>query len=191
MPLKDKEKKRIYMQNYYPKYRLQLSLEQREHIRKQNRESQIARRAAMSSAQRATFYKSRYISARKNGDYDNISEEMVKAYQTLRNLVINKFGARCSSSDCRWINEDGTRGCTSRECLQVDHVNGGGRKEKEKGATLYRKVLRDAEGMYQLLCSNCNWIKRERNGEVKVSKYRRVSNGRTSRTGRGAATETA
>jgi hypothetical protein len=56
--------------------------------------------------------------------------------------------------------------------LQLDHVNGGGtceRKQKRWGNT---RVYMDAlahPAKYQLLCANCNWIKRHENGEIKVS----------------------
>jgi hypothetical protein len=47
--------------------------------------------------------------------------------------------------------------------LQVDHVNGGGRKERFNydNQCQYRKIIKDDKtGKYQLLCANCNWIKR-------------------------------
>jgi hypothetical protein len=64
--------------------------------------------------------------------------------------------------------------------LQIDHVNGGGLKEiqkvnKAKGIgsssrsaryLLYvRKKIREGSKDYQLLCPNCNWIKRIENKE--------------------------
>ena len=55
--------------------------------------------------------------------------------------------------------------------LQIDHVNGGGKKELvtagNRGA-YYRRVLRllkEGSKEYQLLCANCNWIKRHNNNE--------------------------
>jgi hypothetical protein len=48
--------------------------------------------------------------------------------------------------------------------LQIDHVQGGGRKELEtfeSRAAYYRHVLKSLDtGDYQILCSNCNWVKR-------------------------------
>lgn len=56
--------------------------------------------------------------------------------------------------------------CNDPRCLQIDHINGGGRKEKEKLGTngMYKRVLSHPED-YQLLCSNCNWLKRWENKE--------------------------
>ena len=59
---------------------------------------------------------------------------------------------RCGFSDVR--------------ALQIDHVNGGGSKEHRaiRNDGIHRKVLAGEPG-YQLLCANCNWIKRVENGE--------------------------
>jgi hypothetical protein len=54
--------------------------------------------------------------------------------------------------------------------LQIDHVKGGGCKEAAKGMTgskLYKDVfIREPGEKYQLLCANCNWVKRYENKEV-------------------------
>jgi hypothetical protein len=63
---------------------------------------------------------------------------------------------RCGFSDIR--------------ALQIDHVNGGGVKaRKQPNYNWWRfwvEVRKDTSGKYQLLCANCNWIKREENGEL-------------------------
>lgn len=55
--------------------------------------------------------------------------------------------------------------------LQIDHINGGGNQERKQlscGPTGYYKlVIEDTTGKYQLLCANCNMIKRIENGEHK------------------------
>jgi hypothetical protein len=79
----------------------------------------------------------------------------------LKDTVFKKLGDRCASPDCLWINEDGSKGCTDRRCLQIDHINGGGKKDRKGGGgryCMYRKILKDSTG-YQILCANCNWIK--------------------------------
>lgn len=66
-------------------------------------------------------------------------------------------------------------GFDDHRALQVDHINGGGNKERKavssSGTTYYKFVLRELiEGKgnrkYQLLCANCNWIKKFENKEV-------------------------
>lgn len=69
-------------------------------------------------------------------------------------------------------------GCCSRcgfsdpRALQVDHVNGGGytHRKGKSGLNIYLDVLKDRGGPYQLLCANCNWIKRDENNEHAPSK---------------------
>ena len=55
--------------------------------------------------------------------------------------------------------------------LQIDHVNGGGNKEVKKVTKHYYKYVLEkivaGSVDYQLLCANCNWIKRVENGEVR------------------------
>ena len=54
--------------------------------------------------------------------------------------------------------------------LQIDHINGGGTREnKESGNNLYQHYTRIKKNpeKYQLLCANCNWIKKYENNEVK------------------------
>lgn len=66
--------------------------------------------------------------------------------------MFDKLGHQCSRC-----------GFTDKRALQIDHVNGGGNKEHAEikcQARYLRKVLDDTEGTYQILCANCNWIKR-------------------------------
>jgi hypothetical protein len=63
-------------------------------------------------------------------------------------------------------------GFSDIRALQIDHVNGGGVKHyKGRSSSIrYNKdildEIKEGSGKYQLLCANCNWIKRYENGEV-------------------------
>lgn len=77
----------------------------------------------------------------------------------LKKIAFSEMGGRCLG--CGWTDE---------RALQVDHVHGGGarRHDRNDGAAFYRRVidsLARGEGKYQLLCSNCNWIKRHEREE--------------------------
>ena len=67
-------------------------------------------------------------------------------------------------------------GYSDMRALQIDHINGGGRKltrEHKSSDTLYKKLLAYPESIkkeLQVLCANCNFIKRYESGEVKLSK---------------------
>ena len=62
-------------------------------------------------------------------------------------------------------------GFSNWRALQVDHTNGGGRRETIKNGTAIQrwKVMKErfiaTPEKYQLLCANCNWIKRYENNE--------------------------
>lgn len=74
---------------------------------------------------------------------------------TSREQIIKLLGGKCKHC-----------GFTDKRALQVDHINGGGMTERRLIGShgMYRKVLKCSDG-YQLLCANCNWIKRYENNE--------------------------
>lgn len=53
--------------------------------------------------------------------------------------------------------------------LQIDHINGGGTKDRKgmSGLQFLNHVISINGKGYQILCANCNWIKRYENGENK------------------------
>ena len=63
-------------------------------------------------------------------------------------------------------------GFSDIRALQIDHINGGGMEHrrsigiKNGGITFYLWLIRNGfpEG-FQVLCANCNWIKRSKNKE--------------------------
>ena len=89
--------------------------------------------------------------------------------ETLRTQVYDKLGHVC----CRC-------GFDDKRALQIDHVFGGGNQEHSKiknNCAFLRKVLEDLNGEYQILCANCNWIKRYERTEV-VKNYKLSEEGR-------------
>ena len=91
---------------------------------------------------------------------DNLKADRVR----IKTAVFNKLGNRCNNSSCSWVNEDGSKRCTDVRCLQIDHVNDDGSfsgdRKLKSSYPFYKKVLEDTEDRFQLLCANCNWIKR-------------------------------
>jgi hypothetical protein len=89
---------------------------------------------------------------RKNNDKYN---------HNARQQVIDLLGGkciRCGFSDIR--------------ALQVDHINGGGYRELKNHNSKERlrmvvESVGNKENKYQLLCANCNWIKRFEDKEVR------------------------
>jgi hypothetical protein len=78
-----------------------------------------------------------------------LSERQRDCYRSRRDHLISKLGGKFSDP----------------RALQIDHVNGGGYaefygKHDRNWNRFYRDVLADQDGKYQVLCANCNWIKR-------------------------------
>jgi len=72
-----------------------------------------------------------------------------------RKNIIELMGSKCVQC-----------GFSDIRALQIDHVNGGGRQEHLKGGHKWQAILlsnllsgKKIEN-YQILCANCNWIKR-------------------------------
>jgi len=82
----------------------------------------------------------------------------------LKNKIIEKLGGKCVKC-----------GFSDSRALQIDHINGYGTKER---ATMGRRrylltvLTSEEKGKYQLLCANCNWIKRFENNENRRAKIR-------------------
>lgn len=89
-----------------------------------------------------------------------------KGYLTYKNRILKKRKLLFKYLGNRCIN----CGFSDWRALQIDHVNGGGNKERKVNMDKYYKIIRKSieskEGKYQLLCANCNWIKRYENNEV-------------------------
>ncbi len=100
--------------------------------------------------------------------WDNI-EERRRYYQKyqkdrkrkMRKNVLDFLGGKCIAC-----------GFSDYRALQIDHINGGGCREiRSFGRRLeeYYEHIKNNSLKYQLLCANCNWIKR----------YEKDENGRT------------
>lgn len=84
----------------------------------------------------------------------------IEYYRRLRMSVVEALGRKCVRC-----------GFSDERALQIDHINGGGNKDKKSFKNNYYKAVIKSflagENKYQLLCANCNWIKRVENKEVR------------------------
>lgn len=86
------------------------------------------------------------------------TKEIILQAPPLRTQVIQKLGGKCVGC-----------GITDERTLQLDHIRGWGNKDKRRGSDKHRWILNnlgEARQIYQLLCANCNWIKRHENNET-------------------------
>jgi hypothetical protein len=91
----------------------------------------------------------------------NNPEKARKPYKRLRMRIFELLGAKCVRC-----------GFNDVRALQIDHINGGGTKEIKKiggvNSKYYKYIIKKIESGskdYQILCANCNWIKRSENNE--------------------------
>ena len=95
-------------------------------------------------------------------------EEQKEKLRNLRLEVIKLLGGQC-------VNLFGQhdKPYTDIRALQIDHVNGGGKQELKKYGKHRRQYyeyliekIKSGSKDYQLLCANCNWIKKAVKKEV-------------------------
>lgn len=73
----------------------------------------------------------------------------------IRLVALETLGGKCVSC-----------GFNDKRALQIDHIEGGGSKERKQlgfNGRFHKHVVQsflNKENKYQLLCANCNWIKR-------------------------------
>jgi hypothetical protein len=104
--------------------------------------------------------------------------EYTRIYQFTHRVECREYAKKCNLKRRFEIFKDlGTKcircGETDWRCLQIDHVNGNGAKERHKfptnSASYYLHILKQLEEgskEYQILCANCNWRKRYENNET-------------------------
>jgi hypothetical protein len=105
-------------------------------------------------------YKKNYYAKNREEKLQRASINSAKRRAKQRQAIFDLLGrkcVRCGFDDVR--------------ALQVDHINGGGTKERTSLASphsVYKKVLACGGEGYQILCANCNQIKRyEQNESVR------------------------
>lgn len=95
-------------------------------------------------------------------EYNHTLSQRFKKYRDeIRQNLLDILGNRCVKC-----------GFSDTRALQFDHINGGGtieRKKKFRNTTTmsayYIKHPEEARKNLQVLCANCNWIKRFENNE--------------------------
>lgn len=98
--------------------------------------------------------------------YENKSKREIINIQVSRSIhyariaAVGKLGGKCKRC-----------GFEDMRALQIDHILGRGnedRRNKMVGYKLYLEIIRNplAKEKYQILCANCNWIKKYENKET-------------------------
>lgn len=141
------EKKRVEGKKYY--------IKNKERINKKNN------KYYHSHKKEAKKYYSKYSKEYWSKNHEKIKEYARNHQREIREKLIEIMGGKCVKC-----------GINDHRVLQVDHINGGGYIERKNALTrnFNRRVIRSVEnneGKFQLLCANCNWIKRYENKECR------------------------
>jgi hypothetical protein len=104
---------------------------------------------------------------------ERISRGNRKRYREKLELVRWLLGNKCSNP----YNLNHGDFLSDIRCLQFDHIKGKGLKDRKRISnriTYLNEILESIErgqDEYQLLCANCNWIKRNERKEYRPQKY--------------------
>ena len=141
---RSKEESDEYHKNHVEKYG-------REYINHRNRDYREKNKGHLNECRRKNYQKHRE---------ERCEQNRIKR-KKLKNKVFEKLGNKCAQC-----------GFSDTRALQIDHINGDGHEERtlQKDTWKYYnhilKSIENGENRYQLLCANCNWIKRIENHET-------------------------
>jgi hypothetical protein len=123
----------------------------KEKIKARQRESYHKNRLAMLERHH------RYVARNLDKVRDGALASATRRRNALKDQIFEKYGCQCAQC-----------GFSDKRALQIDHVNGGGSQDVLKFRSKWkylRHVLEDDTGKFQILCANCNMIKRIVMGE--------------------------
>lgn len=151
--IKNREKIRTYQRNRYqndPEFRKRRLENKKQNIEKLKQDPNWKEK-------NKAYFVSYCMKNRKE-----VNRSKRKYQDKIRKKILDFFGNKCANP----YNIDHGGFINDTRYLQLDHKNGGGGKEiKRLGQRkVYRRALEYPEE-YQLLCANCNWIKRYENNE--------------------------
>ena len=143
------EKKREYSKKYYIRNKEKIDLKNREYF--------------INNKEKIKQYNKGWNKQYFQKNKDKFRKYAKQHHRDIRKKLINLMGGKCVR--CGFCDE---------RALQIDHINGGGYKERKGSSSqnFNRRAIRSIEskeGKFQLLCANCNWIKRHENNENRNS----------------------
>jgi len=125
----------------------------------------LARVSLLDSKKTVSKSKSKFITKSKYGL--SVNKNLTSSLSAKKNRYINIYKMHKKTVFQLFGNKCKMCGNKNPIVLQIDHINGGGTKERKKTNSLrrYKLVLEDPS-KYQLLCANCNVIKKYMNKEI-------------------------
>jgi hypothetical protein len=136
--------------------RIAPSLKRKSTTNKETRQNEQKKKIVKKSK---AIVKSKYLSKAELAKREQINSRRRKLYKK-NSAIFKKKAFDLLGNKCKKCGE------TEKLVLQIDHIKGGGNKERRGLNSLYRykKVLEDKK-KYQILCARCNWLKMHKNKE--------------------------
>lgn len=143
-----KEERRKKYREYYKKNAEKLRLYARQYYIDNLEKAKASRRKTNKK------YYEKYYNRKKLYNSNLWKEIRLKTMQVLGGVKCKK----CGFDDYR--------------ALHIDHINGGGKKHKKSFSSnkTYHKYIMDNPQEFQVLCANCNFIKKSENKEIRIRK---------------------
>lgn len=119
------------------------------------------------TAQQKWYQDNREIKIQNVLQYQKDNKESVNAqhrkwYDERKQKALILLGGKCSNP----FNLPHPDWCNDSRCLQFDHIKGGGNNQRRHlGSIAILSYILKHPKEFQLLCANCNWIKRYLNEE--------------------------
>ena len=154
--------------SYYERNKEKIKKKQREYY--QNNKVKIQKRHRKNSKKWYRENKSRvkkYDKKRHKENYTEDNRRRALYTQSLRSKILVLLDGQCTNP----YNLNHGDFLENLDCLCIDHIDGGGTKERKnsKSYDQYLKMILEkikfGSKDYQLLCANCNQIKRKKNKE--------------------------
>lgn len=160
---KDLEQHKKYMREWY--------IKNRENVKEKVRLYEIINREKVNTRKRNYHRLSKrkiWVKEYYELNKDKILKQQQKHSKENRVIWRKKIFNLLGGEMCKKCGFDDYR------ALQIDHVNGGGLKAYKNDHRLrkpmyYFRVIEKDINSYQVLCANCNWIKRSENNELPQS----------------------
>ena len=131
-----------------------------------NRTWYLAHRDAILAERRKQYPLIRDKQLARLRKYYLANRSAMRAQDVAYNLELKLLAFSILGGKCKFC------GFNNPRALQVDHIAGGGHQHHGKQTRKIYRDIRDGKNKkdYQLLCANCNWIKRVENYEYAAPK---------------------
>lgn len=184
MPYVDDEKRKEYNRNYYRQY----CLKHPDKVKARHKKYKQENKDKIRSSSRIYYLKNKERIDEYRKRYDSINAQRIAIrkhayYRLVKDHITTRSREYSKTSKEKWKetllsllgNRCGVCGYSDTLALQFDHITGGGSKEMRSMTRngmirMYVNNPELAKQKLQVLCANCNWIKRHEKQEVQQAK---------------------